>query len=182
MEQKIKKCWQQTTFSNNNSLPLSFFKRQSALTSLANRYKRFSRVALFLAITFPLYLNSHLLLRLTAGTSSSLYTATIILGTVFLLIASVMDHWLYKGVSSIDLSRLTVAQSCRQALYYRKKHLQFILILIPIDAIFIGLLAYSLSNNSAALWGMLAGGIIGLSIGSYELYRFMAEYRDITHP
>ncbi len=181
MEQKIKKCWQQATFSTENPLtPTGTMQRNTALHSLARRYRHFSRLALILAVTFP-FLLTHLLHNQSSA-PMHLTIVTIATGSLYLLTASIMDRWLYNGISNIDLSQLTVACACERALYYRKKHLQFILVLVPFAAVFIALLAYLLSSNTYALWGMLCGGIAGLCIGAYKLHQFMSEYRSIINP
>ncbi len=56
---------------------------------------------------------------------------------LYCVIASVMDRWLYKGISRIDVATMPVSEVCRLAFYYRKKHFQFMAILIPLAVIFI---------------------------------------------
>ena len=179
MEQKIKKCWQQATFSGIDPFnDHNAMQRNTALKSLAERYKRFSRFSIIVAATFPLYLTN--LLFNHSICPPWLAVITVVTGSLYLLTASIMDRWLYNGISRIDLARLTVTEACRRALYYRKKHLQFILILLPFAAIFISLLAYALSESPYALWGMLCGGIVGICIGAYKLLQFLSEYRLLT--
>lgn len=181
MEQKIKKCWQQATFSGIDPVNHpNAIQRNTALKSLAERYKRFSRFSIILAATLPLYL-TNLLFNHTI-LPSWLGMLTVVTGSLYLLTASIMDRWLCNGISRIDLAQLTVAQACERALYYRKKHLQFILILLPFAAIFISLLAYALSASTYALWGMLCGGIIGICIGAHKLHQFLTDYHLCTTP
>ena len=86
----------------------------------------------------------------------------VLLGMLYCVIASVMDRWLYKGISRIDVATMPVSEVCRLAFYYRKKHFQFMAILIPLAVIFITCLGLVLPFDK---WFYIryVGGRIGWS-------------------
>lgn len=98
----------------------------------------------------------------------------------YFLTCAVMDFWLYRGVGSIDCLRMPVSEVINKALYYRKRHLQFILILLPMAFGVVFLIALFNNFDRSILFGMIFGGAIGLAIGSYQLREFMRDYRSIV--
>ena len=99
---------------------------------------------------------------------------------VYFLTCSAMDFWLYRGIGSIDCLRMPVSAVIKKALYYRKRHLQFVLTLLPMAFGVVFLLAFYYNFDRSILFGMIIGGTIGLAIGSYQLFEFMRDYRKIT--
>ena len=91
-----------------------------------------------------------------------------------------MDYWLYQGIRSIDCSTMTVSEVSRRALFYRKRHLQFIAILLPIAFIWIGMLVYYINYNKYFIWGIVIGGIIVFDVGFRQLLAFLADYRRVV--
>lgn len=172
----IKKCWYEASFlpvgdGNRN-------KKQTALESLIERYKRFSRLGLILAFVTPMNLFFILIRQTNIGVIATvLFT---IFGILFFLLASFMDRWLALGISQIDLSEMSVSDVCRMAFYYRKKHFQCIAILLPLAIIYIGLMAWAFSSQEYTLYGIAIGAVVGLLIGSLQLRKFLDEYRGIT--
>ena len=90
-----------------------------------------------------------------------------------------MDYWLWNKIRHIDPVAMTISTVAELALLYRKRHLQFMAILIPLAIGLIGLLAYAVSDDTAFLSGMSCGAAIGLMIGLIVFRRFMNDYRDI---
>lgn len=175
MEQEIKNCWRSARFSNiaDNNTP----HRQTALQRLIERYKRFSRMALILAGCTPLYL--FVLLR-NCNTVSVWQSASVAaFMMVYCLTASAMDNWLRKGLSSIRVADMPVAEVCRRAFYYRKRHFQFMAVLIPMCLILLGWLAWLLSENEYFLYGMAVGAVIGVLAGYTVLSKFLKEYKAL---
>ncbi|MDE7402049.1 MAG: hypothetical protein K2M87_01405 [Muribaculaceae bacterium] len=171
----IQKCWNETKFHNFESGASK--KRQTALQSLADRYRRFSRMALIFAILSPCWMFGLLRHSLnTTDISAYLFQAYMVL---YFLLAFFMDKWLAKGISKINVAEISVAEVCRLAYYYRKKHFQFIAILLPLAIILIVWLAMLLSTEKYLIYGVVTGALVGIAIGAYKLSQFLEEYRDI---
>ena len=90
-----------------------------------------------------------------------------------------MDRWLSRGVSGIDVGSMPVAEVCRLAMYYRRKHFQFMAILLPLAVGFILALGWLLSFDMWIILGMACGALAGLSVGVMQFRKFMSEYREI---
>lgn len=173
----LKNCWNGARFRpTSNEEPDN--RRKTALATLAAHYKRFSTIALILALCMPIWIWG--VMRHGAELSPGIGLGVVIFGMLYCLTASTMDWWLYKGVSRIDVATMQVAEVYRLTFYYRKKHFQFIGVLIPMMIIFIGALAWLFSREIGLIYGMAAGGLIGMALGTREFKIFMSEYRDIT--
>ena len=91
-----------------------------------------------------------------------------------------MDTWLSRGLQSINLAEMKVAEVVAKVYYYRKKHLQFMAILIPAAIVLIGWMAWIFADNIAFIYGIVAGAVLG-GICGFNVYRnFMKEYREAT--
>lgn len=178
--QEIKKTWEEASRRYYRPTPEEFEsmykeRKETALERLATRYRRFSTLGMVMVIcsvgwafgpidfVFP---NARIFLSL--------------LMMVYFATCSSIDYWFYKGVSSIDCYRMSVSEVIDKALYYKKKHLQSILFLLPFAFIVIGAMAYCLSSDKYILLGMAAGAIFGLLIGYRQYREFMSEYRIIS--
>ena len=74
---------------------------------------------------------------------------------------------------------MKVEEVLRLTMRYRKRHLQFMLILMPMAvALLIGMGIYLRSDRSV-IYGMIAGALIGLAIGIRYLIEFMRDYRRV---
>ena len=150
-------------------------KRKTALQNLAERYKRFSVMGIVLILLSASYCFNPSIFpgdfrwRIFMGVSFGIYA----------LIASVMDMWLYNGIQSIDIVRMPVTEVIAKALFYKKRHLQFIAVLLPIVLGIIGAIAWK-SDNIYFRLGILFGFIIGSATGVFHLLNFLADYRTIT--
>lgn len=178
MEEELKQCWRETSFRQTDS-GNKYNRRQTALKSLEQRYKRFSNLGLVFTFVVTSCLLSQFY-RFNYFGNSWLPIVTIIFAALYFALASVMDRWLYKGISRIDLSEMSVTEVCRLAFYYRKKHLQFIAILLPMAIALIGAIIWIYSGDVYFIIGIVVGGIIGLLLGTRQFLAFMAEYKDIT--
>ncbi len=149
-------------------------KRKTALQSLAQRYRWFSNMGLLFLIIFPFnLLNLHLFPDL------KIRMVLIVWFACFFLICSVMDRWLYHGIKQIDVLTMSVSEVIEKALYYRKWHIRFIFILLPLALGCLGLMAYAIDDLYVRL-GMLAGFLVGVAMGIRQLLNFLADYRAIT--
>lgn len=176
MEEDIKKNWTGTHFRRPCEESLSevmLDKRRTALQNLAQRYRRFSNVALIM-IAWSVCI----FFAASFGTEHRLLTS-IVFG-VYFLVCSIMDYWLYRGVSSIDVAEMSVSEVIRKALFYRKRHLQFMIILIPMAIGILSLVIWQVTGNEYMLMGIAFGAMAGLAIGTRMFLKFMADYRTLT--
>lgn len=90
-----------------------------------------------------------------------------------------MDHWLWRGIGTIDLVRMDVTTVTRKTMYYRKKHLQFMAIIIPMAIGLLGFTGYVYSVETSFLCGMICGAICGAIIGIIQFRKFMTDYRKL---
>lgn len=149
-------------------------KKETALEQLARKYLRFSRIALIMG---PVSMGMFASTRIFPST-----TMTMIISLCFLAyfaICSTMDYWLYKGISQIDCYTMTVKAVSNRALSLRRKHLQFIAVLIPLMLGLVALMAYGCQFDRYIVAAMIAGAIIGATIGFWQYLDFMSLYRTI---
>lgn len=182
MEENIKKAWQSLRgeyYGENYGENISDIiagKRRTALQNLARRYRWFSNISIFFLVVWcPMFAFSS---EILTGVEDRIQMS--ILFGVYFMICSVMDRWLYMGIKGIDCGVMDVNAVQRKALFYRKRHLQFVLILLPMALGLVGFLAYKVSEDVYMLWGIIIGILVGLAIGSRELMRFMSDYKKAT--
>lgn len=178
MNEDIRKNWQDAnvTISENTGSYDAILngKRKTALQNLAQRYRWFSNMALVFLLLVPINLmNMHLFPDLKGRMIIVIWFCS------FFIICSVMDRWLYHGIRQIDVVTMPVAEVVEKALYYRKWHIRFIFILLPMALACLGLLAYYIDDLYIRL-GMLAGFLTGVAVGVRQLLNFLADYRAIT--
>ncbi len=174
----LRKDWQDANVAiprdSNSYESIINGKRKTALQSLAQRYRWFSNMGLLFLLMVPLnLLNLHLFPDLKMKTAILIWFAS------FFLICSVMDRWLYHGIKQIDVLTMSVSEVIEKALYYRKWHIRFIFILLPLALGCLGLMAYAIDDIYVRL-GMLAGFLAGVALGIRQLLNFLADYRAIT--
>lgn len=172
----LKNCWCEARFLRDaGANPEN--RRQTALEALANHYRRFSTVIFIFALCMPFWIWNAIR---SLGLDIPVAIGLMLFLTLYCLTGSTMDWWLYKGISRIDVATMTVADVCRRIYYYRKKHFQFMGILIPFAIVAIGIMVWIFSADEWALYGIAAGAVIGLAAGLRQFMKFMSEYRDIT--
>lgn len=176
MEQDIKDCWRSTRFNNGNGDITP--GRKTALQRLIERYKRFSRMALILAGCTPLYLWNPL--RNEVNVPEWQLISAMAFMMVYGLTASGMDCWMARGLSSINIAEMPVAEVCRRAFFYRKRHFQFMAVLIPMCLILLGWLGWLVSDNQYMFYGMVSGAVLGGAVAFRILHGFLKEYRELT--
>ncbi len=176
----MKLAWRDTTRSleadNSADRMINEFKNGNPRTSLdrlRDRYRRFATAALCMMPVLSVFMNRRIFPE-EGGVWLSVAFA------VYFLIAAMMDWWLYKGVGSIDPLTMPVSEVISRAMYYRKKHLTFVVILIPMAIAIIIAMARILDSDPYLILGMAVGGAIGLAIGSLALKRFLDDYRNIS--
>ena len=172
-EQKIKQDWEKTkaTLGNAHGDNIPDTQRKTALDKLIARYRSFVRLECLCIVLIPLamywFFNDK-------GVVLPIYAAA------FFLFTALVDHWLARKLATIDIQQMTVTTVVRTALDCRKRHLQSMVILIPLGVGFIAALAYTALNETRLLIGMAAGFIVGLAAGIREFRAFMRDYRTAT--
>lgn len=145
----------------------------TALQNLARRYRHFSIVGLALAFLPFTWVN---ILPVSGGWR----VALAVYATAYFLLVSLIDRWLYRGLSAIDCATMPVDEVARLALYYRKRHLQSVALLLPMVALWVGAIIYFTSGDVAFIVAVCVGMLVGLAIGLRELMAFMSDYRRLT--
>ncbi|MDE6298937.1 MAG: hypothetical protein K2M10_04755 [Muribaculaceae bacterium] len=179
--EEIKRTWNEAAQRFYRPTPEEFEimyreKKETALERLAERYRRFSRMGLLMIVMWILFSLSHVF---TVGGPLKWIICALMI--VYFALCSCIDHWLYKGVSSIDCFTMTVSEVASKALYYRKKHLQSMILLIPFAFLAVGLLAYSFKAEPFMIYGILAGMLVGVALGYNQFRRFMKEYSIVAN-
>lgn len=181
MENSVKKDWRDTRVNIKTDAEtldsIMQGKKKSALQNLAQRYQTFWRleiVALCLCVPAIFQVMSQ---EFEFSMKGSI-CLTIGIAVMFML-SSVMDRWLYSRISELDLTAMTVTEVARKAALYRKRHLQFVAILLPIAIILLCAMA-SMSGNVYLISGMATGGVIGFALGIGQLMKFLRDYRSLT--
>lgn len=179
-QEEIKKTWNEAARKIYRPTPEEYeimykSKKITALEALAVRYRRFSKFAFLMIPTSLCWMLGNFpfenpQMRYVCGGVMMFYFT----------ICGFLDRWLYDGISSIDCYTMTVKEVIKKTLFYRKRHLQSILFLLPFAILVVGLLVYSLRTEHSILYGMAGGFIIGILIGSYNLHKFLKEYKLIS--
>lgn len=158
--------------SDNN--PDDLNKKKTALDRLRDRYCVFWIASLLLAFgTFMIFSRGQIVdssLNLWLGVAYAVYFLTV----------SGMDFWLWRGLDSINPLSMTVSEISEKALYYRKCHLRFMAVLIPMAILLLGFTGYVFSSEIYTLYGMIFGAIAGLIIGILQFRKFMIAYRNLS--
>lgn len=175
--EELKDCWCGARFHDTpTGTPDN--RRKTALGKLAAHYSRFSNMEIVLAFCMPLWIWN----MMHNGLDLNLWLriAVALTGMLFCITGSLMDRWLSKGISRIDVVEMSVSEVLRLVYYYRKKHFQFMAILLPWALVFIGLLIWMLPYDKWFLLGIACGALAGGAIGIAQFRTFMSEYREIT--
>lgn len=149
-------------------------RRQTSLDRLARRYRIFSLVAFLFAGNPALYM-----LSTSSRLGGTVPMWLVLCMEAFFLGASCLDYWLYRGVRSIDTGRMTVEEVIRKSMFYRKRHLQFILVLLPLALAMIAGLAYCFKADRYMIFAITGGFLFGVALGVRALLEFLHDYRDI---
>lgn len=172
-EQKIRQDWEKakTALGNAHEYNVPDTYRKTALDKLIARYRSFVRLECLCIVLIPfamywLFSDKSIFLPIYAA--------------AFFLFAALVDHWLARKLATIDIQRMNVTAVVRTALDCRKRHLQSMILLIPLGIGFIAALAYTALDETRLLIGMAAGFIVGLAAGIREFRAFMRDYRTAT--
>jgi len=177
--EEMKSAWNYTRLASSRSDDMqdlrsyeNFCRRQTSLDHLRKNYKQFVSLALGMLAFDLLFIWIDLIpnnWRLPMIVILDLYFGT----------CAVMDYWLYTKTGEIDVFRMTVREISVLAHKCRRRHHQFMLILVPFAIAIVYLLCVVFSNDSFQ-WGAVVGGIIGGTIGLMKYIRMMRDYRSIS--
>jgi len=175
---QIKKAWQVMGESlgskpTHGSNPENLQNKKTALDRLRDKYGVFRAIALLM--TFP----SFMIFSRGVFVDNTLNLYLGVAYAVYFLTCFFMDQWLWIGVGTIDPLRMGVSQVAEKAAHYKKRHLQFVTILIPMAIVLLGFTGYVFSADKYFLIGMATGAVVGAIIGTSQFRRFMAEYRKL---
>lgn len=145
-------------------------RKRTALQNLAQRYKRFSLLSIVFIFIAPFYGFNHLF----EGWLSICIPISMV---IFFGIASVMDWWLYKRVSGIDVTIMTNEKVVRESRLCRRRHFQFMAILFPLALGMVSLFVIGFKNEVWGIFSCAIGLVIGLAIGLRQLINFLNDYR-----
>lgn len=146
--------------------------RLTSLDRLRLRYRRFAIIAALFAPVSLCYTLADIFppqWRLWLGLYMALYFVT----------ASVMDGWLCRRIGEIDVCRMPVAEIYRRTRLCRRRHHQFMAVLIPLAVVFVGLMTYAFAPEPYVIAGIIVGALTGAAIGLREYLRFMADYKNL---
>ncbi len=156
-----------------DSNPENLQNKKTALDRLRDKYRVFRTISLLMTfLSFMIFSRA-----MNIDNPFNLYLG--VAYAVYFLTCFFMDQWLWTGIGTIDPIRMGVSQVAEKAAHYKKKHLLFITILIPMAIALLGFTGYVFSADKYFLIGMASGAVIGAIIGTFQFRRFMAEYRDL---
>lgn len=176
MEENIKQEWRDTRFRAENEYRdnLPDGSRRTALQNLARRYRIFSIIGLLMPLNIFMTFTRPELFPQPAG----LWIG--VSGSACMLISAVMDDWLCRGIQRIDCATMPVAEVARLAIFYRKRHLQFMCILIPLVLMWMAGVAWIGIGDIYFVACVVLGALTGLALGLMQFHRFMDDYRRLS--
>lgn len=176
----IRENWQNTRFESTPTAEydsiVSGRLRHTALDRLKQRYQRFAMVGIMMVIVFGI-------MTMTGRFERIFVTENIwfmITWMAYFATAAIMDTWLYYGLSKINLTTMSVSEVSRLALYYRKRHIQFIFVLLPWALAVVGWFISIAIDDKYLVCGIISGMLVGLCIGARALMGFLKEYRELS--
>lgn len=154
--------------------PENLNNKKTALDRLRDKYRVFCTISLLMVFVCFMIFSRGLIV------SSNLNFWLGIAYAVYFLTAFGMDQWLYRGIGKIDPLKMTVSQVVQRSMFYKKRHLQFMAVLIPMALAVLGFTGYVFSVERYFLIGMIAGAICGAILGVIQFRRFMADYKKLA--
>lgn len=151
-----------------------FNNMKTTLDRLADKYKMFVIISIVMILTSSFTLSRPEIL----ASPWNIYLP--IAYSIYFFITFAIDFYLYSGVKSIDALTMSVSEVAHKALYYRKRHLQSIMILLPMAVVIIIFTARAFAFAPDVLTGIIAGALVGLAIGITQLCRFLRYYRKLS--
>lgn len=148
-------------------------RTNTALTSLGRKYLRFCIISTVMVIASIFYARLDIV-------PEAMQLPLCLSMMVYFLTASLMDYWLYIHIRDIDVNTMSVSRVIEQASLCRRRHLQFMAVLIIMCVALLALMVYTFVDDTYVIAGMAFGAIIGLGCGSVIFMRMMRNYRQIS--
>lgn len=174
MNEDVRENWRGTRFRPTENLEeVMDGKRRTAVQRLAVRYRLFAIVGLAaIPCLSPIFFQSDIIPDRTHRIIITLMFA------LFFIIAATIDLCFYSRLNKVDCTTKTVSEAREKARRYRRRHLQAVMILFPTALAVVVTFAIFVADPDI-LKGMMLGGVIGLLIGSRQLYNFLRDYRTL---
>lgn len=169
----LKTIWYDST-RNINATEINMKRKQTSLEKLASRYKSFSSMSAVMVMII-----GAIIVLMSISLLMPIPIWLIICLEIYFATAACMDYWLFKGVKSLDCCTMNVDELLRKTMLYRKRHLQFMAILLPMALGLITAMAIHFQADKAIIIGMITGFIIGAAWGVKSFIDFMRDYREI---
>lgn len=178
MESELKDKWNGIDFKNAAGeeiiRKIIAGRRATAIDRLEKRYKRMGIMCLIFAVFIPL----EMLLMFDVGQKWIIFWSF----AAFFFVGAAMDFWLSNGIGTINVYEMTVSEVVSKALWYKKRHLQFELVLLPMAAIVLAEMWCFIGQVYEGLWiSMLLGGVVGLALAMWVFFKFMKDYKSIKN-
>lgn len=174
---RLRKVWRKTgnAMGKDYPNPDDLNKKKTALDNLRDRYKSFWVMELCLGFgIFMIFRN--IIDNVAPGIKFPLASSY----WMYFLICFAMDFWLWNGVKKINPVTMSVSEVASKALFYHKRHLQFMCFLLPLAVALVGFTAYSFRAETYMVYGIIVGVVIGAIMGIIQFRRFMASYRQLS--
>ena len=102
---------------------------------------------------------------------------TFICWVVFFFFEGSLDFYLRQRVQDIDIYNSNLTEISRMALQNWKIHKLAVIIGLPMAIVVVILYGFAIQPNIFVIYGMVAGGVVGLIIGSFHLRKFYQYYK-----
>ncbi|MDE6560269.1 MAG: hypothetical protein K2K75_02690 [Muribaculaceae bacterium] len=85
-------------------------------------------------------------------------------------------YWLWRGIGKINPLTMPITQVSSMAKYYKKCHLQYVLLGSLVAIPWIVYFMIATNRSESVVMGAIIGGICGL----YGLWKYMKDYRNLV--
>lgn len=85
-------------------------------------------------------------------------------------------YWLWRGIGKINPLTMSITQVSSMAKYYKKCHLQYILLGSLVAIPWIGYFMFATGSSESIVIGAIIGGIYGI----YGLWQTLKDYRNLS--
>lgn len=178
--ERLKKAWIEMGMALNmktaNDDAENVMNNQTTLEKLHDRYRNIGISDICGAIIM-------LPILLYAGFLPETYRLSVSISFVVLLLSlAAFIFWMWHGVGKIDPLTMTVTQVSEMALHYKKCHMRFVMVGLPLAFSWIGFFIYAVASNSefSVIPGIIVGGIAGSIIGIRAFSQFMSDYKHLS--
>ncbi len=150
--------------------PDNMNKMNTDLDKLRTRYMKGRDLSIVSAVIFPILLLCVPSLNDEHRLSLAITFAVLALGNAYVL------HWFWKGIGKINPLTMSITQISSMAKHYKKCHLLYNLIALPITILFLGYFLFAANRSEDIVIEIIIGGIGGL----YGLWKYLNDYRQLS--